>query len=99
MMKFNVIWFSLTACIVGAFFSLVLFIWCSVNGFGAELVRLFESVHPSGGFSIIENMDASFLSKIPGILINFLYSAVDFLVAGFAFSSVYNLLLSKFDRE
>ena len=98
-MKLNTKWFSISLMIVGASFFLIFFIWCSVNGFGAELVRIFESIHPSGGLSIYQNMGKSFVSLIPGILVDTVYAAVDFFVFGFAFSSIYNLFVSRSIKE
>ena len=98
-MKLNIKWFSLTAVVVGTVPALVLFIWCSANGFGAELVRLFESIHPSGGFSIIGNMTGGFSAKVPGIIINTLYAVVDSFIGGFAFSVLYNFFVTRFAEE
>jgi len=95
-MKLNIKWFSVTALVIGTVPALVLFIWCAINGFGMELVRLFESIHPSGGVSIVENMDKAITGRIPGIFINMIYAAVDSFIAGFAFSSLYNLFVGKF---
>lgn len=97
-MKLNILWFSITALIVGTTPLLILFIWCSINGFGIEAVRIFESIHPSGGLSIIENMDSDAVARIIGIVIDTVYAALDFLIAGFAFSSLYNFFISRFDR-
>jgi hypothetical protein len=96
-MKFNVIAFSITSLIMASVFSLILFIWCYVNGFGSEIVRLFESVHPSGGFSILKNSSGSIFSAIIPIVINTLYSAIDGFIVGFAFSGLYNFLAAKFE--
>ena len=78
--------------------SMIIFIWCSINGFGADAVKLFESIHPSGGLSIIENMDKSTSFKLLGALIDTFYSAIDSFIAGFAFSGLYNLFISKFEK-
>ena len=96
-MKLNVKWFTVTALIIGTTPLMILFIWCAINGFGLEAVRLFESVHPGGGFSIIDASDGSFASKIPGILINTLYAAADSLIAGFGFATIYNFFNDRFD--
>lgn len=98
-MKLNILWFSITAMIVGTTPLLILFIWCSVNGFGIEAVRIFESIHPSDGLSIIENINNSVTARIPGIAIDTVYAAIDFLIAGFAFSAIYNFFVNKFDRS
>ena len=98
-MKLNIKWFSLSLMIVFTVPSMVLFIWCATNGFGAEIVRLFESVHPSGGLSIVENMTGAFSSRIPGIAINTVYAAVDSFIGGFAFSLLYNLFLGLSEKE
>ncbi len=98
-MKLNVKWFSLTALIVGTVPLCILFIWCAANGFGIELVRIFESVHPSGGLSIFQNMEEAFVSRIPGILIDTAYAAADFFILGLAFSSLYNLLIDRFEKS
>lgn len=97
-MKLNIIYFSITTLIIGTIPLSVLFIWCALNGFGAEVVRLFEIIHPSGGLSIIENMDKEFSARILGIIINILYGAVDSFIAGFAFSSLYNFLVSRSEK-
>lgn len=97
-MKLNVKWFSITALIVVTVPSAVLFVWTSINGFGLEMVRLFESLHPGGGLSILNNIENGFTGCIPGILINVFYAAVDSFIAGFAFSSLYNLFLSRFEK-
>jgi hypothetical protein len=94
-MKLSIKWFSLTALIIGTIPAAVLFSWCAANGFGAEIVRIFESIYPSGGFSILENMDKPLSARIPGVAINTCYAAVDSFIAGFAFSSLYNLFVSK----
>lgn len=96
-MKLNVKWFSIASLIMGTIPLLALFIWCAINGFGAQLVGLFESIHPSGGFSIIENIDKELSTRIIGILINTLYAAIDSFILGFGFSSLYNLFISKYD--
>lgn len=92
-MKLNVKWFSITALIIGTVPALVLFVWCSLTGFGTDLVKLFESIHPSGGITIFSSGNF-----VLGILINTLYSAVDSFILGFAFSSLYNLFVTKFEK-
>ncbi len=94
-MKLNVISFSLSTLIVGTIPLAILFIWCALNGFGLEFVRIFESIHPSGGLSIIENMSKGFSARIFGIFINIFYVAADTFIAGFALSSIYNFLNKK----
>ncbi len=96
-MKLNTKWFTLTALIIGTTPLLILFLWCAINGFGLEAVRLFESIHPSGGLSIIDAMNGSFVSRIPGIIINTLYAAADSMIAGFGFSTIYNFFIERFD--
>jgi hypothetical protein len=98
-MKLNIIIFSITALIIATIPMSVLFIWCGVNGFGAELVRLFELIHPSGGFSIIDNIGKDFSTVIPGIIINTIYVAVDSFIAGFTFSSLYNFLVTRTSKK
>jgi hypothetical protein len=100
-MKLNIKWFSITTLIIGTIPLFILFIWCSINQFGAEIVSLFESIHPSGGFSIIGNSGEleTFISRIPGIIINTVYAAIDFLILGSAFSSLYNFLVGRFDNK
>lgn len=100
-MKLNIKWFSITTLIIGTIPLLILFIWCSINQFGAEIVSLFESIHPSGGFSIIGNSGetGTFVNRIPGIIIDTAYSAIDFLILGVAFSSLYNFLVGRFDKK
>lgn len=98
-MKLNIKWFSITTLIIGTVPMLILFIWCSINNFGIEIVRLFESVHPNGGLSIIGNIDGTFTSRIPGIAINTLYASLDSLIAGFAFSALYNFFISLSEKK
>lgn len=97
-MKLNIKWFSITTLVVGTVPMLILFIWCSINNFGIEVVRLFESIHPNGGLSIIETIDGAVTARIPGIIINTLYTALDSLIAGFAFSALYNFFVSLSER-
>jgi hypothetical protein len=97
-MKLNILWFSLTALIVGSTPLLILFIWCSINGFGIEAVRIFESIHPAGGLSIIENLNGGITARIPGIVIDTAYAALDFLIAGFAFSALYNFFAGRSEK-
>ena len=96
-MKLNAKWFSLSVMIVFTILSLTLFIWCTINQFGAELVRLFESIHPNGGLSIVENISGGIGVKIAGICINTLYAAVDSFIITFAITSLYNIFAKKFD--
>ena len=100
-MKLHIKWFAITMMIVWTLPAFIIFIWCSATGFGADIVKLFESVHPSGGLSIISKLseNKSFISFIPGILINTIYMAVDSFIGGFVFSFVYNLFLTKFEKE
>lgn len=95
-MKFNVKWFSITALIIGTIPFMGLFIWCSINGFGIEIVKLFESVHPSSGYSIFQNMDKAFSGRIPGIIIDTVYAALDSFILGFSFSGLYNFFVARF---
>lgn len=97
-MKLNILWFSITALIVGTTPLLILFIWCSINGFGIDVVRIFESIHPSGGLSIIENIDSGIVARMTGVVIDTAYAALDFLILGFAFSAIYNFFINKFDK-
>lgn len=98
-MKLNIKWFSITTLIIGTVPMMILFIWCSINNFGIEIIRLFESIHPNGGLSIIEAIDGSIVSRVSGIVINTLYAALDSLIAGFAFSTVYNFLVSISEKN
>ncbi|MBP7734854.1 MAG: hypothetical protein KA369_02665 [Spirochaetes bacterium] len=98
-MKLNIKWFSITTLIIGTLPMLILFIWCSINNFGIEVVRLFESIHPNGGLSIIENIEGTITSRIPGIAINTMYAAFDSLIAGFAFSALYNFFISLSQKK
>ena len=97
-MKIHVKSFSIAALIVGTVPIGFLFVWCAVNGFGVEVVRIFESIHPSGAFSILGNMDKPFTGMIPGILIDIFYAAVDSFIVGFAFASLYNMLCNRFEK-
>ncbi len=94
-MKFDIKAFTASFTIISVSFSLILFVWCSANGFGAQIVQLFESVHPTGGFSIIENINSSFFAKIPGIFINTIYVALDAFIVSFLFSSLNNFIVMK----
>lgn len=98
-MKLNIKWFSITALIVGTVPLLILFIWCSINNFGLEMVRIFESIHPNGGLSIVENIENPITARIPGVIINTIYAALDSLIAGFAFSALYNFFISISEKK
>ncbi len=95
-MKLQVKWFTLSLVLAGLIPSVILFAWCAVNGFGTEVVRLFESIHPAGGFSVIPSAGSTALSRIIAVVINSLYSAVDFFIAGILFSSLYNFFTERF---
>ena len=97
-MKLNIKSFCLAVFILSTVPALILFIWCSATGFGADIVRLFESIHPSGGLSILSNDAPSFSGHLPGIAVNTLYAAADSFIAGIAFSSLYNFFVSKFGK-
>lgn len=97
-MKLHIRSFCLTVMILFTIPALALFIWCSVTGFGTELVRLFESVHPSGGMSILSNTAAPLWGRVPGIVVNTLYMAADSFIAGMAFPSLYNFFVSIFEK-
>jgi hypothetical protein len=97
-MRLNIKAFAVSALIIGTVPTAILFIWCGINGFGADLVRIFESIHPSGAYSILGNIDKPFSGLIPGILINTFYAAVDSFIAGFAFASLYNLLNGRSEK-
>lgn len=97
-MKLNIRAFCLASVIIVTLPSLLLFVWCAVTGFGSELVRLFESVHPSGGLSIIANVSTSFTSCIPGIAVNTLYAAADSFIGSMMFVLLYNFLAGKFEK-
>jgi hypothetical protein len=98
-MKLHIKSFCITALIIGTMPLLILFIWCSINGFGIEVVRIFESIHPSGGLSIFNNLDKSLLNRLPGIIINTAYAALDSFIFGITFSSLYNFFISKFESQ
>lgn len=89
-MNINLKAFTISFTLVVSIFSLILFIWCAINGFGAQLVQIFESIHPSGGFSIIENYNGSFLYITAGIAINTAYTILDTFIASFIFAFTYN---------
>lgn len=97
-MKLSIKWFSITALIIGTIPLMILFIWCSINNFGIEIVKLFEALHPSAGLSIFNNINNTLVDRIPGIIINTAYAALDFLIIGFAFSSLYNFFINKFEK-
>lgn len=94
-MKLQVKWFTLALVITGVIPSIILFTWCALNGFGEDLVRMFESIHPAGGFSAIPNSGLERPMRLVAALINTLYSMADLLIAGVAFSSLYNFFLSR----
>lgn len=91
-MKLDIKAFTLTSLIIITAVSAILFIWCSINGFAFEVVNLFEILHPSGAFSIGQNLGNPFVSKIPGIIINTLYAAADSFILSFLFAVLYNRL-------
>jgi hypothetical protein len=93
-MKLDIKAFTLSTVIIVATFSLILFVWCSVNNFAFEVVNLFEKLHPSGALSISENIGNPFSKKIPGILINTAYATADSFIFAFLFSFLYNLFVS-----
>jgi hypothetical protein len=95
-MKLHVKWFTLSMVLTGLVPSLILFSWCAVNGFGTDLIRIFESVHPAGGFSVIPASGSTPASRIIAVVINSLYSAADFFIAGILFSSLYNFFTERF---
>lgn len=92
-MKLNVKAFAIAIMIVITVPSMVLFIWCAINGFGINVVQIFETLHPNGGFSVIK--DASAI----GVIINTIYAAVDSFIFGFAFSSLYNVISAYSERS
>ena len=92
-MKLNVKAFAISLMIVFTVPSMVLFIWCAVNGFGIEVVRIFETLHPNGGFSVVKD------GSIVGVVVNTIYAAVDSFIVGFAFSSLYNVLVGSDERK
>ncbi|MDA3901628.1 MAG: hypothetical protein PF637_14050 [Spirochaetes bacterium] len=93
-MKFNVPAFTLSSVIVCTVPALILFTWCATNNFAIEAVVLFEKLHPSGAFSLTNTISSSFSSKIPGIIFNTLYVAIDSFIFSFVFSILYNWLAS-----
>lgn len=90
-MKLDIKAFTLSAVILITASSFILFVWCAANNFAFEVVTLFEKLHPSGAFSITENLGNPFSKKIPGILINTAYSAADVFIFSFIFSFLYNI--------
>lgn len=98
-MKLNVKSFVISVTVIFSLPMIILFIWSSLNGFGLIPVKIFESVHPSGGFSIIENLSGTFLDRLPGILINSVYVIIDSIIFGFAFSKLYNFFNEKFPES
>ena len=97
-MKLHIRSFCITAVILTVLPGLGLFIWCSLTGFGFEVVRLFESIHPSGGLSILPGAGDAVASKVPGIVVNTLYLAVDAFIASVLFSSIYNFFVDLFEK-
>ena len=98
-MRFDVKAFTASFTIITAGFLFLLFVWCSANGFGAQIVQIFESIHPSGGFSIIENIGSSFFMKVPGIFINTVYAVLDAFIFSFLLSSLNNLIVTKSKKK
>lgn len=98
-MKFDIKAFTSSFTILTASFSFILFTWCAANGFGAQIVQIFESVHPSGGLSIIENINKPFYAIIPGIIINTIYAALDGFIFSFLLSSLNNLIISQTGKK
>lgn len=78
---------------------IILLVWCSINGFGFELINLYEKLHPSGALSLVFNINNPYHTRIPGIIINTLYLAADGFILSFAFVTVYNLCLKKFNTK
>ncbi|MBN1501105.1 MAG: hypothetical protein JW982_13170, partial [Spirochaetes bacterium] len=92
-MKINIRAFALSFTICVSVPFIAIFIWCSANNFGSLVVQIFESLHPSGGYSIIRNMNSGFTSKIPGIAINSAYILIDSFISAFVFASFYNFFI------
>ncbi len=92
-MKLNIKAFSISVMIVITVPSLILFIWCSLNGFGSEVVRLFESIHPTGGFSITENFSKPVYIRLIGVLADTLYVAIESFFAGYFIALINNVLI------
>jgi len=97
-MRLHIRAFCLASVTTATLPGFIIFVWCSLTGFGTELVRLFESIHPSGGLSIIDNVNNSFTSCIPGIVVNTLYTAVDAFILSIIFALFYNLFIGKFEK-
>ncbi len=97
-MKINVKAFVISFTIVVSMPMVILFIWSALNGFGLMIVKIFESIHPSGGMSIVENINGSFTALLSGIIINSLYMMIDAFIVAFAFSKLYNFLSEKFNE-
>ncbi|MBN2436058.1 MAG: hypothetical protein JXK07_12405 [Spirochaetes bacterium] len=91
-MKFNIKAFTISSVIVCTLPAFILFTWCAINNFAIETVVLFETIHPSGAFSLTNTISSSFTAKIPGIIFNTLYVAVDTFIFTFLFALLYNLL-------
>ena len=92
-MKINIKYFSIALTVVLSTPIIILFIWCAANGFGIDVVRIFESLHPNAGFSIVET--GSFV----GVAINSAYAIIDSFIFSFAFASLYNFLVSKGEKK
>ena len=95
-MKLNVKWFTISSMIVVTIPMILLFIAFVLFGLGGELVKLFESIHPGGGFSLINNIDKDEKILFVGILINIIWTMVDVFLFAFALSSLYNSFLDRF---
>ncbi len=98
-MKLNIRAFALSFTILASVPFIVIFIWCSVNGFGSLVVQIFESLHPSGGYSIIKNMSGAFTAKLPGIAINSIYILIDSFISAFVFASFYNFFAKIMNKQ
>ncbi len=96
-MKLNIKWFTFSVVVVSAVPMLGLFIWCFFNGFGAEVVKLFESIHPSG-FSILSG-ELSSGGRLLAVGINTIYVIIDSFILGAAFSALYNFMVSRGEKN
>lgn len=94
-MKLNVKSFSLALMI---FYGAIIFIfgfWHALTGFGADFVKVFESLHPTiVKLNYMENVPTftSLFKNLPAVLINLIWALIDGLIIGVCVSGLYNWL-------
>lgn len=98
-MKLNLKAFVISMVIIVTVPWLLLFIWCGINGFGVDLVRIFESIHPAGAFSVAAEAGKGIGATIVAAIINTVYVAVDTFIVSLVFVLLYNWFAGIFSPE